>query len=102
LEVREDKKMSAIQVAIRMKPEKSVVHLSARKATPGIIMKSPFALDEDQLDGTNIGGGKAGVGEICVPWRVQDHKTLCYDGKALPEGVRPSGPLSFTFGKLWQ
>jgi len=84
--------MSAIQVAIRIKPETVTLK---KQAT---VVKSPFALDEDHQSDSNNNNNY----EICLPWRVEDHDTLRYDGTPLPEGVRPSGPLAFTFGSVYK
>ena len=90
--------MSAIQVAIRIKPpctsSSGSSFNSYGSSSVKRSLKYPGSLDPDCEISTNDNIYPF------PPWRVVGHDTLCYDGQTLPEGVRPSGPLSFTFGRL--
>ena len=74
--------MSAIQVAIRIKPQATSATLSGQSSTAAAPTETTNLVEP----------------AVIVPWRVESNDTLCYDGQPLPEGIRPSGPLSFTFG----
>ena len=96
MRVGKKRKMSAIQVAIRIKPLSTAERggntrlLSSSTTSSATSLRSPFALDEDKsLEAV----------PILSPWTIPHEDTVCYDGTvALPDSVRPSGPLSFTFG----
>lgn len=91
---------NAIQVGIRLKPLEDVPYPSLvsnnKKSTS---LKSPFSLDYEPVPQISH------LQESCRfhksnPWTVSNERSIAYSGQPLPEVVRPSPPLSFTFGNL--
>jgi hypothetical protein len=69
---------NAIQVAVRIKP---VISTDKHK-------ESTYTEDFEESD------------NVTTPWQSSQENTVNYNGQPLPDGVRPSPPLTYTFGKL--
>lgn len=85
---------SAIRVAIRIKPLSSFLDgTSNTQNHVSTLLSSPFALD------TPLSIFSQSKEES--PWEVINRNTLSFDGSPLPDSIRLSPPLSFTFDAVY-